>query len=274
MSGPLLHALLTLGGLGILFGFGLYVASRVFHVEVDPRVEKVAEALPGANCGACGFPGCGALATAIVHGSAPVSACPVCSSSQLAELARIMGVALEAGVRKVAIVHCQGRRVADRFEYSGPETCAASALLLGGHKECPYGCLGLGDCVRACPFDAIHMVDGIPVVDEEKCTACGKCVEACPRNIIDLQPMDKHVHVLCRSHDKGGAVRKYCDVGCIGCKKCEKACKFDAIHVNDFLAEIDYEKCTSCGACVKVCPMNTIINLRLARKQRAKKEAS
>jgi electron transport complex protein RnfB len=269
----MLYPLLTLGSLGLLFGIGLYIASRVFHVDVDPRVERVSETLPGANCGGCGLPGCGALAAAIVHGSSSVDACPVCSAPQLAEIARIMGVELAAGTRKVAVVHCQGRRVADRFTYAGPATCAAATLLIGGQKACPYGCLGFGDCVAACPFDAIHLVGGIPVVDEQKCTACGKCVAACPRSLIDLQSTDSHVHVLCRSFDKGGPVRKYCDVGCIGCKKCEKECPFDAIHVSDFLAQIDYEKCTSCGACVKVCPMKTIVNLRPARKQQAVREA-
>ena len=268
------YALLTMGLLGILFGVGLYIASRVFHVVEDPRVESVTETLPGANCGGCGFAGCGGLATAIVHGSAPADACPVCNSCQLLQIAEIMGVELEQGVRKVAIVHCAGRTVADRFQYSGPPTCAASNLLIGGQKECPYGCLNFGDCVRACQFDALHLVDGIPKVDEERCTACGKCVEACPRSLIDLQPVDKHVHVRCRSFDKGGAVRKYCEVGCIGCKKCEKECPFDAIHVSDFLAQIDYVKCVSCGKCVKVCPMHTIDNLRVERKRRAAKEAS
>ncbi len=271
----MLPAVLTLGSLGLLFGFGLYVASRVFHVEEDPRLEKVLEALPGANCGACGFPGCSGLATALVHGSAPVTSCPVASGEQLKQVAAILGVEFSTmSTRKVAIVHCQGRNVPDKFVYDGPRTCAASQLLLGGHKECPDGCLGLGDCVRACPFDAIEMVDGIPVVDEDACTGCGKCVVACPRDIIDLQPLDKHVHVLCRSHEKGAAVRKYCDVGCIGCKKCERTCPFDAIHVQDFLAIIDYEKCTSCTKCVGVCPMKTIADYRPARRARAKKESA
>ncbi len=269
-----LYALGTMGGLGIIFGVGLFIASRVFHVEEDPRVEQVTEALPGANCGGCGQPGCGALAKAIVHGTRGVESCPVCSLAQVEKIAEIMGVEVEKGVRKVAIVHCQGQNVRDAFTYNGPQSCRAAQLLLRGHKECPYGCLGFGDCVRACPFDAIHIVDGIAQVDEEKCTACGRCVAACPRDLIDLQPVDKYVHVLCRSYDKGAAVRKYCEKGCIACRKCEKICRFDAIHVNDFLAEIDYEKCTSCAACVKECPNATILNFRKARRQREKKEVS
>ena len=260
-------ATLTLGILGLLFGLGLYVASRVFHVEEDPRIEEIAEALPGASCSA--------LAVALVHGSAPVGSCPIASAEQLKRVASILGTDFSTMVtRKVAVVHCQGRKVPDKFLYDGPKTCAASVLLLGGHKECPDGCLGLGDCVRACPFDAIHMVEGIPVVDEEKCTGCGKCVAACPRNIIDLQPVDKHVHVLCRSHEKGAKVRKYCEVGCTACKKCERTCPYDAIHVRDFLAVIDYEKCTSCGKCAAECPMKTILDFRSLRKAAAKKESA
>lgn len=270
----MVYAVLILGGLGILFGFGLFVASRVFHVKEDPRVEKVENTLPGANCGACGRPGCRALAEAVVHGSAPPSACPVCGAQEKEIIAGMMGLEVETGTRKVAVLHCQGRNVEDRFAYQGPESCRASELLIGGHKACPYGCLGFGDCVRACPFGTLTMVDGIPEVNEEKCTACGKCVEACPRNLFELHAVDMHVHVRCRSSDKGGAVRKYCEVGCIACKKCEKACKFDAIHVKDFLAQIDYGKCTNCAACVKVCPNSTIVNYRKARMSRAKREAS
>lgn len=268
------YPLIALGSLGILFGIGLFVASRVFHVKVDSRIDLVVDALPGANCGGCGLPGCGGLAEAIVHGSAEVDACPVCSSDELGKIAAIMGVTAEAGARKVAIVRCQGRKVQDAFDYNGPETCGAATLLLSGHKACTHGCLGFADCVRACPFNALSMSDGIPTVDEERCTACGKCVEACPRNLIELLGVDKFVHVFCRSHDKGGTVRKVCEVGCIGCKKCEKICKFDAIHVTNFLAEIDFDKCVSCAACVKECPSGTILNLRKARRARAKKEAS
>jgi Na+-translocating ferredoxin:NAD+ oxidoreductase RNF subunit RnfB len=270
----MLYALVTLGGLGAVFGVGLYVASRVFHVTSDPRVEELTNALPGANCGGCGFPGCSGLATAIVHGSAPANACPVCSVCQLQDIGRIMGVEVQAGAKKVAVVHCAGRRVATKFAYSGPETCAASRLLLGGHKACPYGCLGLADCVRACSFGALRMEAGIPVVIEDRCTACGKCVAACPRSLIDLRTADKFVHVRCTSLDSGALVRKYCDVGCIGCKKCEKECPYDAIHVTDFLARIDYAKCTSCGACVKVCPMQTIADYRPARERRGAKEVA
>ena len=155
-------------------------------------------------------------------------------------------------------MHYHGNGVASRFSYSGLEDCRAASLLQGGPKACEYGCLRLGSCVTACPFDAIHMKDGLPVVDTDTCVACGQCVEACPRSLIDIQPFGAKVHVFCRSQDKGGVTRKTCNVGCIGCKKCEKACEFDAIHVENFVAKIDYEKCTSCGNCVEACPTNAV----------------
>lgn len=267
----MLYALITLGSLGILFGFGLFIASRVFYVKIDPRVEKVGCVLPGANCGGCGFPGCAGLSEAIVRGSAAADSCPVANEEQNKEIAGIMGVELSAQDRQVAVLHCHGKNVADRFTYDGPQTCAAAALIAGGQKGCSYGCLGLADCLRCCAFGAIKMVDGLPQIDEEKCTACGKCVDACPRALIALHSLKKdHVHVLCRSLDKAPQVKQVCDVGCIGCKLCEKNCKFDAIKVTNFLAEIDYEKCTSCGACVKSCPTNCIANFRFQRRARAK----
>ena len=274
ISASMAQALAVMGGLGVLFGVGLYVASRVFHVHIDPRIEAVEGALPGANCGGCGFPGCVGLATAIVHGSAEVGTCPVCPAEDIAAIARIMGVQARKGAKKTAIVHCRGREVADRFRYDGPPTCASAALLIGGPKACPYGCLGFGDCAAACPFDAIRMRGGLPEVDEERCTSCGKCVEACPRALIDIQGLDMRVHVACRSRDKGAAVRSYCAVGCIGCMKCAKTCRFDAIHVTEFLAQIDYEKCTSCGECVAVCPTRAIVDYRAAPSESITKEAS
>jgi len=267
-------ALVTLGVLGVLFGIGLYLASRVFHVEVDPRVEKIEEVLPGANCGACGFPGCAALAEAIAEGRAPINACPVGAMAVALRVGEIMGVKVEAAEKKVAVVKCQGREVGDRYRYSGPGSCRAAHLLLGGPKECPYGCLGLGDCVRACPFGAITLKDGLPVVDEEKCTGCGLCAKACPRGIIEILPVSKYVHVLCSSTDSGALVRKYCQVGCIGCKRCEKTCPHGAIKVENFLARIDYEKCVSCGECVKVCPVKCIVDFHEKRQAKEVAEAA
>jgi len=263
----MLPPIIILGSLGILFGFGLFVASRLFRVHIDPRVGRIQHALPGSNCGACGFAGCSGFAKAIVHGSADVAGC-VPGGEDVAHLvADIMGVEAKTVEKRVAILHCNGREVPDKYQYEGIRTCQAASLLFGGPKECPYGCIGFSDCANACPFDALHMVDGFPLVDEAKCTSCGKCVAACPKGLFELVPLARLVHIRCESTDKGKAVRKYCRVGCIGCKKCETVCKFDAVHIEGNLARIDYEKCTSCGMCVKECPTGTIQNYRKARKE-------
>lgn len=264
----MLPPIIILGTLGLLFGVGLYIASKVFHVDIDPRVERICGALPGANCGACGLAGCSGLAKAIVHGSASIDACTPGGDEVTIIIADIMGVEAVARDREIAVLRCQGRDVKDRFEYQGIPTCVAADNTMGGHKECTYGCLMYADCERACPFDAIHMIGNFPVVDEVKCTGCGNCVTACPRDLYFLKPLGRLVHVCCMSYDKPKDTMKVCKVGCIGCRKCEKECKFDAIHITDFLSTIDYEKCTSCGACVRVCPTNSILNFRKERKEK------
>jgi RnfABCDGE-type electron transport complex B subunit len=263
----MLPPIIILGSLGILFGFGLFVASRVFRVHIDPRVGRIQHALPGSNCGACGFAGCSGFAKAIVHGSADVAGCIPGGEDVSHLVADIMGVEAQTVEKRVAVLHCNGREVPDKYEYEGIRTCQAASLLFGGPKECPYGCIAFGDCAKACPFDALHMVNDFPEVDEEKCTSCGKCVAACPKGLFELVSLSGLVHIRCESTDKGKLVRKYCNVGCIGCKKCETVCKFDAVHIEDNLARIDYEKCTSCGMCVKECPTGTILNYRKARKE-------
>jgi electron transport complex protein RnfB len=263
----MLPPIIILGVLGLLFGFGLFVASRLFRVHIDPRAVRIEHVLPGANCGACGFGGCSSLAKAIVHGSAEITGC-IAGGEDIAHLVSdIMGLEAKEIDKKVAILKCQGRDVADRYEYEGIKTCRAANLLHGGPKECLFGCIGFGDCAKACPFDALHMVDGFPVVDEKKCKSCGKCVKACPKNLFELLSLSKLVHVRCRSSDKGSVVRTICKVGCIACKKCETVCKFDAVHIENNLAIFDYEKCTSCGLCVKECPTGTIMNYRKSRKE-------
>ncbi len=263
MANTVLVSLVSMGAMGALFGAGLAWASRKFAVESDGRIDEVEECLPGANCGGCGYPGCRGFAEAIVTTGAPCDGCPVSSSAAAARIAEIMGVTIEeSGERLVALVRCGGghQEAKDRADYVGIDDCRAAAIVGSGAKGCEYGCLGLGSCVTACPFDAIAMgPNGLPIVDDAKCTACGRCVAACPRDLIALVPCSMEVHVLCRSYGRGREVRDNCQVGCIGCKACERACEHDAIHVTDFLAEIDYSKCTNCGACAAKCPTKAII---------------
>lgn len=256
----IIKAILVLGVLGLVFGMILDYASKKFAVEVDPKEEEVLNALPGANCGGCGFPGCGGLAAAIAKGEAPVNGCPVGGADTAAKIASIMGVEAGAGDKMVAKVLCKGtcENTKQKYEYSGIKDCRAASVLIGGPKGCEYGCLGLGSCVQVCEFDAIHIIDGVAVVDEEKCVNCGKCIAICPKNLIESKPANKAVVVECKSKAFGKDVKNVCDVGCIGCGICEKTCKFDAIHVVDHIAVVDYDKCKECNMCVKKCPTGAI----------------
>lgn len=262
----MLAPLIILGTLGLLFGFGLYIASCVFHIKMDPRIERIEAALPGANCGACGLAGCSGFAKAIVHGSVDIVGCIPGGEEVTKILSGIMGVEAKTTEKEVAILYCAGRAVENSFRYTGIKTCRSATQFQGGPKACTYGCIGFGDCERACLFDAIKMLDGLPMVNEEKCVSCGKCVDACPKDLFSLRSLKKLVHISCKSNDTAKITRLICKVGCIACKKCENICPFDAVHVKNNLAEIDYEKCTSCGKCVEECPTNTIINVREDRK--------
>lgn len=262
-------ALIVLGALGGLFGIVLAVSSRIFRVEVDERIERIHEALPGVNCGGCGYPGCFSYAEALVMEGAEPGLCAPGGSDTAEKIGEILGLDVGESVTIYPIVRCQGSDAELSFEYDGIPTCEAASILQGGFKQCTAGCLGLGDCVRACPVDAITMKNGIPEIDEEICISCGTCAEICPRDIIEMRPADHFVHVLCLNTEKGKAAKSACPASCIACRKCEKECPFDAIHVIDNLAVIDYEKCRNCGKCVKVCPMEVIVNLRKERKSRA-----
>ena len=218
-------AVLVISGLGLVFGIGLSYASKVFAVKVDERVTQIREVLPGANCGACGFAGCDGCADAIASEKAEVNCCPVGGNPVAEQIAVIMGVE-SAGVKRVAArVLCNGRCSVskEKYEYQGIDDCFAAAQLFNGHKACSYGCLGHGNCLKACPFDAIVITGGIARVIEDRCKACGKCVMACPKKLIELIPKDKKYSVMCRSKDKGAITKNNCEVGCIGCTRCVKA---------------------------------------------------
>lgn len=262
----IIFAIVSIGGLGIIFGAILGFASKIFAVDEDPRVGMVQECLPGANCGGCGYPGCGGLAAAIVAGKAPVNSCAPGGAKAAAAIAEVMGVVAEETEPMVAFVKCGGTcdKAQNKYEYDGIDDCVMASQLAGASsKACAYGCMGLGSCVKACKFDAIKIENGVAVVNPDLCVACGKCVSTCPKKIIDLVPKKKKVKVHCSSKDMGKAVMSVCSAGCIGCKICEKTCKFDAIHVIDNIAVIDYDKCKNCGMCANKCPKKVITGYRV-----------
>lgn len=258
----ILTAALVVGLVGIFIGLFLGVASIKFKVQVDEKEEAVLGALPGNNCGGCGYAGCSGLASAIAKGEAPVNACPVGGEPVGQRIAEIMGVTAQASERRVAYVHCQGDcdRTHSDYDYYGIKDCRMMGFVPnGGPKSCNSGCLGYGSCVQVCPFGAIKVVNGVAVVDKEACKACGKCLEVCPKHLISLVPYQAKLTVACSSVDKGPVTMKACDTGCIGCGLCVKACPNDAVKVENFHAVIDYDKCVGCGACAAKCPKKAII---------------
>lgn len=280
MSTIILYTVLILSIIGILSAIILYFVAQKFKVYEDPRIDEIEATLPGANCGGCGYAGCRAFADACVSkGELSVLFCPVGGNDTMGSVADILGIVAVKKDPRVAVLRCNGscefRPKTNVFD--GAVSCAIVSALYSGDTGCQYGCLGCGDCVVACDFDAIHMnpATGLPEVIDDKCVACGACVKACPKTLIELRkkaPKDRKIYVACRNEDKGGVARKSCSVACIGCSKCEKECKYDAIVIANNLAFIDSDKCKLCRKCVSVCPTNSIIELNFPPRKVAVEE--
>jgi Na+-translocating ferredoxin:NAD+ oxidoreductase RNF subunit RnfB len=277
MSDIVLYTVISLTLLGILSAVILYFVAQKFKVVEDPRIDEVEEALPHANCGGCGYPGCRPFAEACVKAdSLDDLYCPVGGNEVMAKVAEILGLEAVEAEPRVAVIRCQGsyEHRPRTSKYEGGSTCAIEHALYTGDTDCPYGCLGLGDCVAACEFDALYMNEktGLPVVVDENCVACGACVEACPRDIIELRKRnkrDRKIFVSCINEEKGGVARQYCKVACIGCSKCFQVCEFDAITMGNNLAFIDSDACKLCRKCVVVCPTDSILEINFPpRKER------
>ncbi|MBR5139687.1 MAG: RnfABCDGE type electron transport complex subunit B [Clostridia bacterium] len=259
---PILIPVLLLLGIGIVCALVLSLASHFFGVKEDERAIELRDALPGANCGACGYSGCDAYAKALSCGMTDkTNLCIPGGDGTARRISAILGVEAGDVVEMVAYVGCNGgcKPEERKYIYAGAQTCKAANLLFSGDRHCTFACLGYGDCMKVCPRDAIKINDrGIAEIDPKKCIGCGLCARTCPNGIIHLVEDTTRVVVKCNNHYKGAEVRKFCDNGCIACGKCEKNCPHGAIKLIDNLARIDYTKCTSCGKCKEVCPIHCI----------------
>ena len=256
---PIVFAIGVVVVLGLAGGVILVLASKFMAVYEDPRIAQITECLAGANCGGCGYAGCADYAKAIVENGAPTFKCAPGGDKAADAINTIMGNATDDRPSLRATVICAGgENCGKRFDYQGIQTCAAAASIAGGPSACAYGCLGLGDCTRACKFDAIHVINGVAVVDRKKCTGCTACTVVCPRHVIQMKPIAPQPAVKCSNKDKGALVNKTCKVGCIACGLCVRNCPNQAIFLKDNVAVIDYTKCNGCGTCVSKCPKKAI----------------
>ncbi|MGQ9604426.1 MAG: RnfABCDGE type electron transport complex subunit B [bacterium] len=266
MSGIVIYSVVSLTAMGAVFGLVLAIAAKRFAVARDHRIEEIESMLAGANCGACGYGGCGGFAKALVAGKASPYDCSPSGVEVADRIAELLGAEKVEKKAMVAMVGCRGGdRVAIKMDYSGITSCKALALLADNLRLCSYGCIGLGTCVEVCPFNAIRMVDGFAEVDDSKCTGCGKCVDACPKGIIYLVPKTNKVRIACSSHGRGKEVKAICEVGCIGCGICVKSCPVKCIELVDNLPVIDHSRCINCGICAAKCPTKSIVDRVKAR---------
>lgn len=272
---PIVTAVITVVAIGLASGIILTLASHFMAVKVDETVVKVRGCLPGANCGACGFSGCDGYAKALLKPGTKTNLCVPGADTVAVKLSKLLGVAAEDVVEKVAVVRCSGdcEHTQPKEEYHGIRSCSAAKLLFSGSGSCAWGCIGMGDCAKVCPQNAIYMEKGIAVVQSAGCIGCGLCAKACPQGIIAMIPDTAKTEVLCSSHDAGAQTHKVCSAGCIACHKCEKSCEAGAITVAGNLASIDRVKCTGCGKCAEVCTTGAIAKADFSGAHRFEKQA-
>ena len=257
----IVFAIVSVSALGLICGSILAIASRFMYVKIDERITLLTNIMPGANCGACGYPGCSGYAAALVsEDNVKANLCAPGGAEVLKKISDILGIEAGGIVKKIAVVSCVGDCNArqKKMEYVGLQSCEAAKPVFGGEGACPYGCLGYGDCQTVCPVSAICIEDGLAHVKKDLCTGCGLCAKACPKNLISIEDSRNTVFVLCKNLEKGVVTRKKCSRGCIGCGRCARECPSKAITVTENLAVIDHEKCTSCGYCVEVCTTKCI----------------
>lgn len=257
-------AIAVVAAIGIIAGVGLSFVSAALEVPPDEKLTAARNALPGANCGGCGFSGCDAYAEAVVYGKAETDLCAPGGADAAKALAEVMGISAGEYVKKTACVFCNGGEsgTTQKYEYRGVKTCAAESTLFGGARSCSFGCLGLGDCVKVCAENGIFINDnGVAEIKQDNCIGCGKCVKACPTGVIRLAVETERpiYRVKCSNCDKGAAANKACKVSCIGCGVCVKQCEFGAIKVVNNCAVIDPELCKACGKCAEKCPKKCIV---------------
>ena len=266
---PVVFAVIIVSAIGILAGLMLAIASIVMAVPVDEKAEAIRAELPGVNCGACGFSGCDGYAAALSQGKTDCTTlCAPGGSEVSKKIAQITGLSAGEVEPMAAVVLCQGNahNAGTKLIYSGVESCKMATQLFGGPKDCIYGCVGFGDCVAACPYEAIQICDGVARINPLTCRACKACINTCPKHIIELMPLHKaKATVLCANKEKGALTRKQCKAGCIGCMKCVKACEYDAVKVENFCAKVDYTKCVGCGKCHEACPVKAIDVIELGK---------